>query len=261
MITTLVIPDAHADPDHPNHRFDALGNFIVDRQPECIVQIGDWGSYDSVTFHTTGKPLLREGKRLIDDINAAKDALRRMEEPVQKLNDWQKNLKKKQYKPRKWWLNGNHEDRIYRNIVIHPELLGLIDHKDIVNADAYDWLFVPFRGYINIAGTQFTHVPMNKRNGFMPLSGEYVAKRAAELHNSTIVFGHTHRFLVHDFIQIGQQPHQAINVGWFGDYTPSYVTNPDSLDWWSGLLLLHHYAKGKVDIETISMERLKNDYL
>ena len=257
---TLCIGDAHADPRHNNKRFEALGNFIIEHKPDNIVQIGDWGSYDSVTFHTSGKPLLREGMRLADDIASAKDALYKAESPTIKYNEKQARNKKVQYKPNKWWLNGNHEERIFTNMMVYPELLGLIDHHDIVGASEYGWKVVPYRSYIEIDGIQFTHAPTGKRSP-KPISGEYVAKRAIEIHDSTIVFGHTHRLVLHDKRTVGSEyPVYAINIGWFGDYVPEYIQTPQNLDWWSGLVMLDHYTHGQVGIETIPMEIIMNAY-
>lgn len=258
---TLVIGDAHADPRHDNRRFTALGNFILEQRPENIVNIGDWGSYDSITFHTSGKPLLREGMRLADDVAAAKDALARAEKATIAYNERQSKNRKAQYKPQKFWLNGNHEDRIWRNWQIYPEFLGLVNHNDPAGAEKYGWNIIPYRGYANIDNTLFTHVPANKRSS-IPISGEYVAKKAVELHGRNIVFGHTHRFLVHDLRQIGTtNVVYGVNCGWFGEETPDYIAVEENLDWWSGLVMLTHYAPGQIAIQTFPVEMILNGYL
>ena len=43
MTTILVVPDGHARPEHDNSRFSALGNFIVDKRPDIIVNERGFG--------------------------------------------------------------------------------------------------------------------------------------------------------------------------------------------------------------------------
>jgi len=262
--TTLVIGDPHSDPNHNNDRFDALGNFIITHKPDNIIQMGDFLSLDSVSFHDANKPLLKEGRRLSDDIGAGKDAYERMMALMRDHNDRMATAKKKQYKPKLYWFNANHEERLWRYIVQHPELLGLVKHEDLLEVDKDGWEIVPYRDYRYIEGISFTHIPMNRRNN-QPISGEYVAKRALESHSQSVVFGHTHRLLIHETARNteGYSPIlQAINVGWYGDYIPDYVRgNEGSLDWWAGLVLLTHTDYGEVDIRTYNIDRVKRDYL
>ena len=258
---TIAIGDPHASPNHTNERFEALGNFIAANQPSNIVQIGDFMSLDSVSTYSTTKPLLREGRRLADDLAAGQDAYDKMMAPTIKYNKSRSRAKKKKYTPNKIWHNGNHEDRVIKYIVESPELLGLVDHNDLLELKKDGWDVKKYREYSSYEGISFTHVPMCKRMN-QPISGEYVTRRAADGHASSIVFGHTHRLGIHDSKQHGQEVSYGINIGWFGDYVPSYVKgNEDNCDWWAGVVQLIHTAPGKVLIMPIDMETLKKEYL
>lgn len=258
---TLAIGDPHAEPGHSNERFDALGNIILERQPDNIVNIGDFTTCDSVSSHTHKSMVLREGMRLSDDIAAGKDAYDRMMAPMNAFNKRRKSAHKKVYNPHKFWLNANHEDRVWRYIQDKPELLGFIPHTDLLGVAEDGWNIVNYRNYIFLNGIGFTHIPMCKRV-CQPISGEYVCRRAADMENQTTVFGHTHRLGVHESKRNGGELVQGINIGWFGDFVPGYVVgNEGKLDWWGGLVFLHHIAPGLVDIETISMDRIKKEYL
>lgn len=261
---TLAIGDPHSDPEYPNDRFDALGNFIIERRPDNIVNIGDFVTCDSVSFHDHDKPLFREGRRLKDDLDAGRDAYNRMMAPMNAYNNKVSAWRKRKYNPRKIWHNANHEERVWRYIVKNPELLGFIPHTDLLGVAEDDWELIPYRRYSYVNGIGFTHIPMNKRNSSVPISGEYVARRAVENQEQWVVFGHTHRLLIHDAARHSENnptTHYGINIGWFGDFVPSYIEGDAYMDWWSGVVLLHHYGHGKVDIETISMSRLKGEYL
>lgn len=264
ITTTLVIGDSHAEPGKDNSRFDALGNFIVDRRPDNITQMGDFLTMDSFGTHDLPGSLAREGRRMKDDIDAGADAYKRMMKPLVDLRNSQAKGKRKQYAPNGIWLLGNHEDRATRYMQARPELEGFIDANSLLPVGKDGWTVVPYRSYHYLEGVAFTHVPMNPKNN-QPISGKYVTARAAEIHSQPVVFAHTHMFQVHTIarnseVQFGDQV-RAINCGWFADFQPDYITNRGARDWWSGLTVLHHFGEGKFDIETISMERLKEEYL
>ena len=120
--TTLVIGDAHSEPGHHDKRFQALGNFIVDNKPDNIVQIGDFLSLDSINFFDNNNPLIKEGRRLKDDIDKGVKSYIAMMQPIYDLWDKQTRWKTKKYSPNLYWLLGNHEVRTYRYTQDKPEL-------------------------------------------------------------------------------------------------------------------------------------------
>lgn len=261
--TTLVIGDAHSDPNHPLDRFSCLGNFIVEKRPSSIVQIGDWGSYDSVSFHDRGNLRIREGARLSDDLEAAQEAYNKMMAPLIAYNKKRSSIKKGYYEFNGYWFESNHEFRIHRYVDENPVLEGLIPERDLVGAEKDGWNLNPWKSVCYINGVCFTHIPCNDGNN-QPISGKYVARRAVELSQSTVVFGHTHRFCVEPLARSGEDGSvflEGINVGWFGDYIPEYIDgHMGTSHWWSGLVLLHHTEEGRVDIERFSIDRIKRDY-
>ena len=263
-IKTLVIGDAHASPGHSNERFIALGNYIVAHEFDNVVQIGDWGSYDSLSFHDRGNLRVREGSRLIDDLSMSMDAYQVMMAPIRKLQAYQKSIRKKQFVFKGYWFESNHEYRTHRFVDENPVLEGLVPENDLVGASNDGWEIIPWKSVIYIGGICFCHIPVNDGNN-QPIGGKYVARRAADLHQSTVVFGHTHRFAVEPLARNGPDGPifiEGINVGWFGDYTPEYIDgHMGTSHWWSGLVTLHHIEEGRVDIERISIDRLKQNYL
>lgn len=262
---TLVIGDAHADPNFSNRRFDALGNFIVDRRPDNIVQIGDWGNLDSISFHNHGRPLLQEGQRLAADLESMRDAYDRMMRPLYGEWDKSKKAKKRKYNPNRYWLEGNHEDRVRKFLEINPVLEGFVPDTDLVGAKEEGWVIVPYREYVFIKGTAFTHVPQNDAN--QPVGGKYMVMRAAERHATTVVFGHNHRREIIGVNRVTEGTTHGTRVdgiaaGCYFDYDPEYVRGGlGNLAWWRGLVMLTHVGYSRVDIETISIDRILREYL
>ena len=264
--TTLVIGDAHADPDHSNDRFDWLGRFIIANRPDNVVQIGDFGNLDSISFHDHGRPLLKKGRRLSDDIEAMQDAFERIMGPMEDMNGALRRSKKALYRPRMYWLEGNHEDRVFRYILDKPELSGFLPETDMVGAQDRGWTLVPYRSYCYINGTAFTHVPVNHMG--RPISGKYATMRAAEHAHHTTVFGHLHRREVLSLNRHAEgSPHgervDGVCSGCYFDYSPDYIRRngaEGTLNWWAGLLMLTHVGDSKVDLDYISLERIREDY-
>lgn len=262
--TTLVIGDSHADPRFPNDRFIALGNFIIEHRPDYIVDIGDFGNLDSISFHNRDKPLLKEGMRLIDDINAMKDAHDKLMAPMKREWERASNLKKKKYKPIMKKLEGNHEYRAWRYISGLPELQGVVPTTDFVGAAEDGWEIYNYKEYTYHEGIAFCHVPMSPLSN-TPLSGKYMSFRILEGQQQTTVYGHNHRLEVNSLKRNGEDGGRlifSIGCGCYFDYDPEYIRgNEGQLNWWRGLLLLHHVAPGEVDIQTYSITRIKNEYL
>ena len=46
----IVIGDAHDSPNIKQDRFKWIGKYIKESEPDYIIQIGDWASFDSLSF-------------------------------------------------------------------------------------------------------------------------------------------------------------------------------------------------------------------
>lgn len=178
--TVLAIGDLHADPRQNLRRCSWLGRLIAERRPQHIVQIGDFGSWDSVSAHETkGSAEAAARPSLDQDFEAVKSALSRMqrEQP-------------EDYKPIKDVTYGNHEDRIERYQNMNPELgQHLTLRRDELFA-RYGWRTRPFGEHRYIGGVAFTHAPLNGIG--RPYGGKTGSARAGNDSLVDIVHGHDH---------------------------------------------------------------------
>lgn len=258
---TLVIPDSHDDPEVKKFRYEVVSNCIVDRKPDNIVQIGDFQSLDSISFHNHGRPKLQEGKRLAEDLASGREAYETMMKGLNDIRKKQGRNKKRKYSPNLYWINGNHEYRVSRFLEQQPVIEGLLDPYDLLGVQKDGWTIADYRDYVTIEGTMFTHVPLNPRSG-NPIGGQYVALRAAHMSQHTVVFGHTHTRTVMAFtrndptIQAGGHRVEGITVGCWLDHWPEYMAhNTRTCDWWEGLTIMNHTGYGRVDPEFYSKKR------
>ena len=105
-----------------------IGAYIARKQPDIIVQIGDWFDNAALSSYDRGQ-LSAEGKRLSADIKAGNDAIRILDEYITSVAG---------YNPRKVITLGNHEDRIQRFVNEHPALEGFLGNH-IYNFEQYGW--------------------------------------------------------------------------------------------------------------------------
>jgi len=261
--TTLVIGDAHVESHDNLDRFEALGELIVDTLPDTIVQIGDFLSLDSLSAWDLNKRAKMEGRRLSEELKNGREAVERMMRPLARLRANQREMKKKIYNPRKIAILGNHEDRLYRYLDTHPELIDVVDPFRSIGFERYGWERVDYRDYIYVEGVAFTHTPMNGMN--RPISGNNIMSMAAKGHTTSVIFGHTHKFQIGTDTRHGNGARQtmAINCGCYFEGVPEYARGSSaSKDWWRGILILEHdeFENGIFGIKAIRMEQLMGRY-
>src|SRR5678816_1840691 len=115
MTKILVIPDVQAKPGNDFTFLRKLGMYIVEKQPDIIVNIGDFADMPSLSSYDVGKKSF-EGRRYVKDIEAAHEAQTALLEPLWDYNHKARKNKEKQYKPRMVLTLGNHEERINRAV-------------------------------------------------------------------------------------------------------------------------------------------------
>lgn len=104
----LVIPDCQVQPNTPTKHLKACGNYIAEHRPEVIVQIGDFADMKSLCSYDRGTKGF-DSRLYKDDIEASKDAMATLMEPIYKLQARQKKAHKPIYRPKKVLTLGNHE--------------------------------------------------------------------------------------------------------------------------------------------------------
>jgi len=165
--------DAHHDPEeerfHPAYK--AVREFCLDIKPDCIMVMGDWGTFDSLSNWNKQKPLIAEGKRYQDDVEACLDELY--------------FLKNRLHKTEFRFVKGNHEERAKWYVQKNPEMEGFIDiDRDLMLNDLCESI-TGFEDHITIGELTWTHGwYWNKYHANMTMQ-EFVGN---------VVYGHVHHF-------------------------------------------------------------------
>lgn len=254
----LVIPDCHVQPGQNLERFRHLGNAVVQEKPDVIINMGDFLSLSSISHWDSSKRLTMEGRRYKEEIAAGNQALDLFEKPIRELQARQKEQKVKQYKPRLYFLEGNHEAWVDKYLEQNPQLDGHINITSDLRLHKRSWEVVPYKKYITIHNILFTHVPLAANQ--QPVSGKYALHTALNISSKSMVFAHTHRLEFINLMRHGSnQLIQGLTCGCFFEGEDEYAEGGVN-HYWRGVCLLTVYPSSIFDVQTISLERLYSAY-
>lgn len=259
MDNCLILPigDAHVSDNQDLSRFNLLGQFILETRPAVIVLMGDFLTLNCLSFWDRNKRRKMEGKRYNLEINAGNEALDRMLSPMQRLQNRQRKIKAKMYKPELVYLMGNHEERLVRYLDSDPTFDGLVSIEDDLKLWDRGFTVVPYRAYYEVGGIHLTHIPFNK---VREIASVNICRAAEQVCVGSTVFGHTHEFSVSNVHRAGQTHlQQLLNCGCFFEETEEYAQG-HLINYWKGICLLDNYDEGRFDIDTYSLGHLRRLY-
>lgn len=244
----LVIGDAHSNPEVSNRRFDWLANFIEVHRPDVIVDIGDWGDFDSIGKYAKGKKDAW-GKSYREDVRAFRDASHRAFSRIRKI---------KGYNPALERFGGNHEEgRIEKFINENPELGGTIKLDDL-GLTEFGGKYTTFRKPKVIHGVAYCHYFYDKDSRYAIQSARAVLNKK----HCSAVYGHTHIRDMADGVRADGKRVTVVNAGCYLD--PSQLmgyAGPQARDrWWSGLVLMQDVCDGEFEPHFYNMQHIQKNY-
>lgn len=259
----FIIPDTQCKPDIPVDHLLAAGRYLIDKQPDVVVMMGDW--YDLPSLSSYEKPGSKsfEGKRYRDDVDAGNKSMKLFLAPMMEYNDSCSRHKKKQYKPRMVFLMGNHEHRLERAINDDPQKLdGIISYDDF---DLDGWEVYPYMEIVDIEGILFSH---DFANPYTIMKGSLTGTIDNRLQKigSSFVQGHCQQILYGErhLPRAGGTSRSkrliGIVCGAFYAHDEKYL-GPQGNDHFRGCVALNDVRDGAGDIMLLSLEYLRRRYL
>lgn len=248
----LVIPDTQVKPGHDTTYLRNIGRFIVDKQPDCIVHLGDHADMPSLSSYDVGKKAF-EGRRYVEDIAAAKAGMAALHEPINDYNTRQRKNGKRQYSPDKHLLLGNHEDRINRAVNNDPKLDGVLSVTDL-GYDS-DWIVHPFLEVVVIGGVAFSHYFVTG------VAGRPAGTAAAQLRktNMSSVAGHQQGKQIAYATRADGATITSIIAGSCYEHNEDYM-GPQGNRHWRGVIMLHEVTDGAFDEMFVSLKYVNERY-
>jgi hypothetical protein len=249
----LVIGDTQVKPGISLAYLSWIGRYIVDKQPEVIVMIGDFADMPSLSSYDVGKKSF-EGRTYKADIRAVHKGMETLLAPMNALNNRLAKAKKKLYKPKMVLTMGNHEQRINTAIEYDRKLDGLISFDDLQYKEA-GWEVVPFLEVKEIDGVAYSHYfasgvmgrPVTSANAL--LTKKHMSCVAGHQQGHSIAYGQN---------ATGKQM-TAIISGSCYLHDENYLSHQTNQHW-RGLYMLHNVENGSFDECAIPLHYLKRKY-
>lgn len=268
--TILLYTDAHVRANTKLDHFDALGNFIVEHNPDYVINCGD--SADLSMLYTP--PAKKMPVSVYDAV--AHDVVKELRnhalsvaavrEPLNAYNDRRRTLKKRTAKTQFIHVYGNHENRIFRFVEKFQTRLSEFKKSSpsrYLATTEMDTLFglsewdirIPFGQVLDLEGILFSHY---FRSGTNPTS---VPSTIANVVHQSSVCGHWHEAKLDMSHTYTGRPLFTCTAPSFCDTTPDYYNGlaPRSF---KGFLMLHEVdGSGYYEPNIIGVDRLKREYL
>lgn len=256
MTTHLLIPDCQVKPGVPLDHLSALGNYIVHRQPDVIVQIGDFADMHSLSSYDKGRKA-GEGARYEEDIEAAARGMESLMAPIHRYNAIQTRDKKRRYSPRMVLTLGNHEERIRRYVEANPNLEGKLSYADLPYDD---WEVHDFLSPVIIDDISYAHFyPRNAQGRITQTrNGAPSAKAQVQREMRSATSGHLQGldFAVH---QTHERRFYGLIAGSFYMHEEEYLS-PQGTAYWRGVVMKHEVHDGHYDAMFVSLDYLLKNF-
>jgi hypothetical protein len=245
----FVIPDTQLRDGDDVSFLEKTGKYIVEKQPDVLVCLGDFADMSSLSSYDVGKKSF-EGKRYVKDIAIAKKGMEALLAPIDAFNAQQKKNGKKQYKPRKVMLYGNHEYRIVRAVNDDPKLDGVLSLSDLGYAE-FGWETYPFLETIVIDGVAYSHYFVT---GVAGRPAGTASAQLAKKHMSCVA-GHQQGLQIATAYRADGALITSIIAGSFYEHDEDYL-GPQQNNHWRGCLMLHDVQDGQFDVMPVSLRYL-----
>lgn len=250
----LMIPDLQVRPGVCLNHLNALGHYIVDQQPDKIIQIGDWADMHSLSTYDTGKKA-GEGARYEEDIEAATRSMEVLMEPIYEYNAKCRRRKERQYRPDMVITLGNHENRINRHINNYPVLEGRLSAEDF-GFEEHGWEVFPFLDVVELDGIAYSHYFPRNANGqiVQTTRGAPNARVQVQREQQSCSSGHLQGLSFH-VQQLRNRRAYGLIAGSFYMHEEDYL-GPQGTAYWRGVVVKHEVKDGNYDPMFVSLDYL-----
>ena len=207
---------------------DLILNFVDELKPHGVVLNGD--VVDAYSLSTFDKnPILDAG---LD---------REIRESGYLLNRLSRSTKER------WWLGGNHEDRLRRVLWESPKFARLkaLQFPELFNVTEHGFKWKPYGGLLWLGKLLVTHGSLVLKH-----SG-WTGRAHFEKYGNSVLIGHTHRLGVY-YRTNAKGVHAAWENGCLCKLTPEYVQYPD---WQHGFSVVHVMDNGLFNVIQIPVLR------
>ena len=249
MTKVIVIADVHDAPAIPKDRMKWIGKHIEEQNPDRVVQIGDFATFDSLCWHIGNETMSGRNKGTFnEDIESFKKCLSVLDNSLKK------------YKGLKHITYGNHEHRLYKWEQQNPEIYSMMQKQLVDVLTSFGWNHTIYGVFHMIDGVGFTHIPFNIMG--KEFGGVSVERNIGQHSLFDVVFGHSHKYNDIRCPKIGDSNYvRVLNVGCSLPY--GHVENYCKVcttGWAWGITEINIFDNHIQDVNFISMKTLEDMY-
>lgn len=249
----IVIPDTQIRPDVPLEHLDWIANYVIEKRPDTLVQIGDWGDFPSLSSYDIGKKSF-EGRSYQNDKLAANDALQRFMSPIAREHERIGRRHLKRWSLRKVFTRGNHEERANVAIENDRKLDGLLSVDDL-HFGQWGFEVYPFLQPVVIDGVAYCHY---FPSGVMGRPITTARALLTKLHMSCFAGHQQGRDIAYAKRADGRRL-TGIICGSCYLHDEPYL-NPQTNNVWRGIYVLNEVNDGSFDEMPVSLDFLREKY-
>jgi len=251
----LMIPDCQVKPGVPTDHLGWIGQYIVDKKPDVVINIGDFADMPSLSSYDKGRRSA-EGRRIREDLNAAYTAMGELMKPLKDYNAKKIRFKEKQYKPELHFTLGNHEDRISRAAENDAALDGFLNLQEL-HYENFGWTIHPFESIAHIDGIAYSHYFYNPMTG-RPYGGQNIKTRLNNI-GFSFSMGHQQGYdSGQKYLNNGKNI-RGLVAGSCYLHDEDYK-GPQANGHWRGIIYKHEVFDGTYDLMEVSLDFLCRKY-
>lgn len=254
----LIIPDTQIRPDDDLSFLTWIGEYIVDKKPDVVVQLGDWADMHSLSSYDMGRKS-GEGARYSEDIEAANAGIEALMAPINEYNNKRRKNKKALYTPRWVVTLGNHENRINKHVEAYP-LLDKVLSTDDIKFKENGWEVYDFLEVVVVDGIAYSHFFPRGPNGriMQTYRGAPNARVQVVREGRSCTAGHMQGldWAVHP---TGHNIQYGLIAGSCYKHQETYLS-PQGTNHWRGIIVKNQVKNGEYDPLFVSLDYLERRY-
>ncbi len=249
----MVLPDMQVKSGVNLDYISKIGQYIVDKKPDVIVNLGDMADMPSLSSYDVGKKSF-EGRRYKKDVEAVLEAQLELFGPLDKFNAQQIKNKKKTYLPRTVMLMGNHENRINKAVNNDPKLEGVLSVDDLGYDDFWNEVY-DFLDVVVIENVAFSHYFTTG------IAGRPASTANAQLNKKhmSVIAGHQQGLQIATAHRADGKRLTSIIAGSCYEHDEDYLGVQGNKHW-RGFLMLHEVNDGQFDLMPVSLDYVNKKY-
>lgn len=253
MTRHFVVPDLQVRPGVPLDHIAWIGQAIADYRPDTVVNIGDHWDMPSLSMHDGPGSLHMEGARYEDDVQVGNDAFATLCAPMEAEQARLIRNKEKQWKPRKVFCFGNHENRINRAVNNSPKWAGTIGEHHL---QTRDWERHPFLARVWQDGVLYSHFFQSAHSSHA--IGGSIDNRLNKI-GCSHVQGHQQGLLYGTRVQANGETWHGLVAGSAYVHREHYRGNQGQRHW-RGVVVLNEVRDGDFCIMPLTIDYLCRKY-